>query len=48
MQPNQKTLCVYRLERAKEDLAVQLEHAEAFIKAVEEEYIYKNEKEVNA
>lgn len=47
MQPNQKTLCVYRLERAKEDLAVQLEHAEAFIKAVEE-YIYKNGKEVNA
>lgn len=47
MQLDTETLCRYRLERAKEDLAVQLEHAEAFIKAVEE-YIYKNEKEVNA
>ena len=46
MQPNQKTLCVYRLERAKEDLAVQL-NMQKLYKAVEE-YIYKNEKEVNA
>lgn len=40
MQLDTGTLCVYRLERAKEDSMVQFVHAETFVKTVEE-YIRK-------
>ena len=35
MQLDIKTLCRYRLERAKEDSEIQLEHALDFVSAVE-------------
>ena len=44
MQHEKEILCRYRLKRAKEESAVQIEHAEAFVKTVEM-YISKNDKE---
>lgn len=44
MQHKREILCKYRLERAKEESSIQLEHAETFVKTIEAYILRKEEK----